>query len=107
MKLILISGPYRAKTEWELTENIRHAEAAAIKMWKEGWAVICPHKNSAWFGGICDDSVWLEGDLEMLRRCDAIYMLNTWHRSEGAISELKVAQRLGLEIIYEKKEGRD
>ena len=102
MKLIFISGPYRANTEWELITNIRHAEAAAIKLWQEGWAVICPHKNSALFGGICDDSVWLKGDIVMLKRCDAIYMLNTWKNSTGATLELRVAKEDGLEIYYEK-----
>ena len=101
MKIIFVSGPYRAKTEWELVGNIRRAEAAAIKLWREGWAVICPHKNSALFGGACNDSIWLEGDLEMLRRCDAIYMLRCWSTSEGAIKELALAENLGLEIYWQ------
>lgn len=101
MKLIFISGPYRSSSEWELIENIRHAEAAAIKLWQQGWVVICPHKNTSHFGGLADDNVWLEGDMEILTRCDAIYMLNTWEASEGAKAELAIAKEMELEIYYE------
>ena len=105
MKIIFISGPYRADSEWGVKQNIRHAELAAVRLWREGWAVFCPHKNTAFFGGVCDDSVWLKGDLVILRVCHAIYMLNTWRKSTGAIDEHEEAKRLGLEIIYEGKRG--
>ncbi len=101
MKVIYVAGAYRNKTEWGLVENIRHAEAAAIKLWQEGWAVICPHKNTAHFGGLCPDDTWLKGDIEMLKRCDAIYMLKGYEGSEGAMIELATAAIKNLEIIYE------
>lgn len=101
MRVIYIAGPYRNSTEWGLEENIQKAERAAVRLWRLGYAVICPHKNTAHFGGVCDDSVWLEGDLEIIRRCDAIYMLNNWQQSKGASNELELARELGLEIIYE------
>jgi len=103
-KVIFISGPYRSESEWGLEENIRHAQSASIKLWKDGWVVICPHLNTAHFGGVCPDSVWLEGDLEILKRCDAIYMLNTAHHSVGAQAELMAALTWGKEVIYEGKE---
>ena len=101
MKVIYIAGAYRNSTEWGLIENIRHAEREAIKLWQHGWAVLCPHKNTAHFGGTCPDKVWLEGDLEMLSRCDAIYMLTDWDLSEGALQEYEKAKELNLEIYYE------
>lgn len=99
MKVIFVSGPYRAATEREVVNNIRRAEAAALRLWREGWAVICPHLNTAHFGGYCEDSTWLAGDLEILRRCDAIYMLPGWENSEGASAEFTVAKHAGLEIL--------
>ena len=103
MNIIYIAGPYRADTEWQLIENIRAAEAAAIKLWAGGWAVICPHKNTAHFGGVWDipDDTWLEGDLEILNRCDAIYMLKGWTKSEGSKMEHLLAVNKGMKIIYE------
>lgn len=105
MRVIYIAGRYRADTEWGLIENIRHAEREALKLWKAGWAAICPHKNTAHFGGAFNDGqrheMWLIGDLEILRRCDAIYMLSNYRQSEGALKELELAKELNLEIIYE------
>jgi len=103
MKIAYIAGPYRSKTEWDLVQNIRCAEAVAIKYWMLGYATICPHKNTAHLGGVngIDDSVWLEGDLEMLRRSDVVVMLPTWKNSQGATAELELAQKLGKEVIFE------
>ena len=99
MRLIYIAGPYRAPSEWALVQNIRRAEALALQVWKLGAACICPHKNTALLGGCCDDSVWLEGDLEMLRRCDAVVCTDDWQRSEGARNEVIEAKRLGIPVF--------
>ena len=83
----------------ESYENILSKE-----WWKKGWAVICPHKNSSNMGGSVypgDEDVWLKGDIEIIKRCDAIYMLNTWKESVGAQHELKVAEDRGMEVYYE------
>lgn len=101
MQIAFISGPYRAETIHGIVQNIRAAEAVAIKYWHLGYAVICPHKNSSLLDGIACDSVWLEGDLEILSRCDVVVMLPGWEESEGAKKEHYEAKRLGLEIIYE------
>lgn len=98
--IIYTAGPYRAPTEWGVTENIRTAERYAIELWKQGWVVICPHKNTACFGGCLPDDTWLMGDLEILKRCDAIFMLPGWENSEGARVEHTVAHDLGLKTFY-------
>jgi len=101
MKVIYVAGPYRASSEWGVAENIRRAEKAAVELWKRGWAVICPHKNTAFFGGACPDVVWLEGDKELLRRCDAIFMLDEWEDSKGATEELALATKLKLAVFHQ------
>lgn len=105
--VIYIIGKYRASTEYGLKENIQEAEEAAIRLWRDGWVVICPHKNTAFFGGTCPDETFLEGDLVILARCDAVYLLPNWIRSEGAKVELELAQELGLEIIYGEENAKD
>lgn len=102
MKVIYVAGPYRGHSESEVVANIRHAEAAAIRLWQTGWAVICPHLNTRMFGGLCPDDTWLKGDLEILKRCDAIYMVDGWQRSRGATDELHLAQSLNMGVLYEK-----
>ena len=103
MRVIYVAGRYHSSCEWELEGFIRQAEDASLRLWRDGWSVICPHKNTAHFGGALGipDSTWLEGDIEILKRCDAIYMLSNWKESSGAKEELKIAEQLGLEIYYE------
>jgi len=103
VKVAYISGPYSAATEWGVLQNIRRAEAVALEYWRRGYAVICPHKNSAFFGGAAPPDVWLKGDLEILRRLrpgqDVVVMVPGWESSEGALEERAEAYRLGLDIV--------
>jgi hypothetical protein len=101
LKLAYISGPYRAPTIRGIVENIRRAEAVALKYWKLGYAVICPHLNTRLFDGALPDYYWLSGDMEILSRCDVIVMCERWQLSVGATREKELAQKLGKEIIYE------
>lgn len=102
MRLIYVAGAYRAPTIHGVVRNIERASAAALALWQQGWAVICPHKNTALFDGAAPDEVWLAGDLEMLRRCDAVFMLRGWRDSRGATAEHEEAVARGLEILYEE-----
>lgn len=99
MKIIYVSGKYRARTIFGKLWNIWKARRAAQKLWKEGWIVICPHLNTFLF----DESLpYIEGDCEIIHRCcDAIYMLPNWDGSEGAQVELRQAKRDGLGIYFE------
>ena len=101
MELVYIAGKYRGDTIREIVENIQEAEKVAIKYWKLGYAVICPHKNTELFDGIVDLQVFLDGDLEMVRRCDSIVMMSNYKDSKGALGELALARELNKEIIYE------
>src|SRR5947207_8714944 len=99
MKLVYVAGPYRGACEWDVVQNIRRAEALALAVWKLGAACICPHKNTALLGGAAPDEVWLEGDLEMLRRCDAVICTADWSRSSGAIGEVALARQMGIPVF--------
>lgn len=100
MKVLYVAGPYRARSEWELEQNIDRAAAAALDAWAKGWAVICPHKNTAHFGGACPDHVWLKGDMEFLRRADALLAIDGWLSSVGAQAEVLAAKQAGIPIFY-------
>ena len=101
MKLAYIAGPYRAETPSGIVKNIRNAEAVAIKYWQKGYAVICPHKNTALFDGLCPDETWLDGDIEILKRCDLVVMATGWRNSAGSIYEHETAILNGIEVIEE------
>lgn len=103
MKVAYIAGPYRANPKLGRTVlmNIRSAELVAIRYWQKGFAVICPHLNTAFFDGMAPDSVWLDGDLEFVRRSDVVVMMKGWEHSSGATKELELARSLGKEVIFD------
>jgi hypothetical protein len=107
-KVIFVSGAYRADAEWQQAVNISHAGFIARELWRRNWVVICPQKNTAYFGGLSDNPkddfmIWLRGDLELLSRSDAIYMLKGWESSEGSHIEYNFAMNKGMKIYFESK----
>jgi hypothetical protein len=109
VKVAYIAGPFRSPTFWGIVQNVRAAEAVALKYWKLGYAVICPHTNTANFDGAApkeiEQSVWLEGDIEIMKRCDVVVAMNTWQNSTGAKAEIALAKSLNMEIVYDTQEN--
>jgi hypothetical protein len=100
VKVAYVAGKYRAPTVRGIVENIRRAEEVALWLWRNGWAVVCPHLNTALLDGACEDAVWLEGGLEILRRCDALVLVPGWESSEGTRAEY-IAACDGDLLLYE------
>lgn len=108
MKIVYISGKYTG-TPSETLKYIEDAEIASVELMRLGWGTLTPHKNAGsyekyeaanpnltydWF---------ISMDLEMLRRCDAIFMLSNWTDSKGAKIELKFAKEMGIPVYYESE----
>ena len=105
MRIAYIVGPYRAETYKHRQENIAKAAIVAKEFWKRGYAVICPHTNSANFDGIVSDKVFLEGYLEILLLLDhfvdnLVVALPGWISSSGSRNEISQAKAFDLEILY-------
>jgi hypothetical protein len=98
--LIYVAGPY--STHGDPDKNVQKAKEIALQLWKVGHAVICPHKNTQDFHkhGLSVREI-MDGDLQMLLRCDAIYMLKDWEKSEGATEEFNYAVEHNLWIFFE------
>ena len=101
MKVAYISGPYSARAISGVVKNIRAAERVAVRWWHHGYAVLCPHLNTALLDGELGYDQILEGDLEFVRRADVIVMLPGWRNSIGATREHTLAEELGKKIVYE------
>lgn len=93
-KLIYIAGPYRAADSWEVAENIHRAERAAREVARLGAMPVTPHSITAKMSGVESDELWLEGTLELMRRCDAVLVLPNYENSAGTIAEIWEAERL-------------
>lgn len=107
MKVVYVAGPFRGKNSWEIEQNIRRAECLALEVWRLGAAVICPHTNTRFFDGAADDKVWLSGDLELLRRCDAMILTADWERSSGARAEAEHAKERQIPVFHNLIELKD
>lgn len=90
--VIYIAGPYRAKGGWTVQENIERAASVAISVWQAGHIALCPHLNTAHFDGVVPDERFLEGDLRLLERCDAVLTVSGWQESDGAKAEVAHAR---------------
>ena len=88
-KVIYLAGPYRASTIYGTLCNIRKAEMVAVEFWRRGVVVLSPHKNTALLDGAAgiQDQTWLDGALELMRRCDAVVLLPGWETSSGSQDE--------------------
>ena len=104
MRVIYVCGPYRAETKHRRDINILKARAVTVELLKRGWSVLCPHLLYARFDDLypeIDDAVYLEADLELLRRCDAIFLMRLWCESAGAKREFEEARERGVPVYYE------
>lgn len=101
MKVVYVAGPFRAADSWGIENNIRRAEALALEVWRLGAACLCPHANTRFFQGAAADEVWLDGDLAMLAKCDALLMTPDWVQSSGARAEHDFAAARGIPIFYD------
>jgi hypothetical protein len=100
--LIYVAGPFSAKTEDEVSDNIGRACAAGKEILDRGHVPFIPHLTvtyDVWHeeahGHPGDYEVYIAWDLEILRRCDALLYLAS---SPGADRELALARELGLPV---------
>lgn len=96
MKLVYVAGPYRAGSAWGTECNIQAARELGAMVADAGAYPVIPHSNTAHFDGLASDEFWLDGTMELLRRCDAAIFTPDWERSSGARAERVEAARLNL-----------
>lgn len=99
--VVFIAGPYRGATPWDVEQNVRRAEALALRVAGAGAMPLCPHANTRFFDKQLTDEFWLAGIQELLRRCDAVALVDGWERSAGARAEVALAEGLGIPVLHE------
>lgn len=100
--LMYVAGPYSADTAEGVLKNIEAARQGALELWQEGHAVICPHLNTQHMETDLSYEQVLAGDMVMIARCDALYMLRDWERSPGAQREFNYAKDRGIPIYLQE-----
>ena len=97
-RVIFVSGPYSADSNLEILSNIIKAVKVANELWRKGWVVICPHGNTFMMEG--DYQMFIDGNLELIDRSDAVFMMQGWARSKGAVREHNYAKYVARKEVY-------
>lgn len=121
MKIVYVAGPYMGATHdgksyYQISKNILEAREWAKKVIEAGAFPFTPHLNSSHMELDVERSAdwWREADLEILRRCDAIFLIPGWENSKGSKMEKEFALANGIPVFYdigilrewlERKEG--
>lgn len=101
MKIVYVAGPFRGPSNWAVQNNVRNAEALSLLVAEAGAMPLCPHKNTQHFDGLLTAQFWIDGTLELLRRCDAMVLVPNWQSSSGTRGEVAEATRLGLPVFHD------
>lgn len=105
MKVAYVCGPYRARSDNLVLGNIMQAREIAAWLWQLGFAVVCPHSNSALMGGVAEEGVFLKGYIEILKRCDLLVLVVGWAPSAGAAAEVAAAKEQHIPIFQSWGDG--
>ena len=104
MKVIYIAGKYFGETSHEIFTNIQVARVEAEFVWARGGIALCPHLNTSWMSGICPEENFLNGYLQLLTLCDAVYTCWNWRISTGATAEVDKAKELGIPVFHNRSQ---
>jgi nucleoside 2-deoxyribosyltransferase len=115
MAVVYVAGPFRCPSQhvpgqqdaWGIQENVMRAMRLALEVWRLGAAAVCPHANTMFFQNAAPDDVWLDGDLAMLAKCDAVLMTPDYERSSGARAELAFALARNMRVFYDLGELKE
>jgi hypothetical protein len=102
LPLVYIAGKFTGKTRADVDQNIAAAVALALEVARIGAMPVCPHSNTSHpdFESLQPYTFWIDGTLELLRRCDAVVMVDNWRDSSGAKGEREEAIKLGMPVFY-------
>lgn len=106
LSFVYIAGPYRAKggghdatVYLEIDRNIAKAREAAAFLAQNLVPFFCPHLNSCHFEVIAPNTppqYWYDLDMEILEHASAIWLIDGWENSGGALAERDRANELGI-----------
>jgi len=99
MKIVYLAGPYRADTAAEVERNIQNARRYHMALTEAGIFSFCPHVHMAHYDGLQEEQWFLDGTMEMMRRCDAlVFIRGAMMKSSGSIREMHEAGKLKIPI---------
>ena len=106
MLKVYCAGPYNSNNVLGVLNNIKKGIETSCKLIENGFAPFCPWLDHH-FQLHSDISLntFKEMSMEWLRVSDAVYMVEGWEESRGAIAEKEEAELLGIVVFYDKPNG--
>lgn len=107
--VVYVAGKYRGATFAEVYDNVQAARAVAKVLWEKGIIALCPHTMTFAMDGVCPQEGFLAGTLELMRRCDAVVLVEGWEESAGTLAEITEAGLRGIPVydgLTDFAEGR-
>lgn len=101
LKLVYVAGPFRGKTPWDVAQNVRAAEEVGLGIARIGAYPVIPHAMTQHFDKQLSDEFWLNGTMELLRRCDALITTPNWRSSVGATAEVQEMHKLQRPVFHD------
>ena len=83
-KIVYIAGHTVQNWVSLVSLSTYRARRVAKQLWRQGYAVICPHSNSALMS--CKDIAevhFLHGYLTILEKCDVVVFVPGWENQRG------------------------
>jgi hypothetical protein len=96
LPLIYIAGPFRGPSPIIVRRHVEAARDLGLRVAEAGGYPVIPHTMTADFDKLLTDQFWLDGTLEMLKRCDAMVLTYDWEKSSGARAEQAWAHQYNM-----------
>lgn len=104
---VYVAGRFRDSSPWLVHQNAIVAEQrAAIVTRYEGLVAVCPHLLTKNLDSLRDERYWCEATLEIMRRCDALFVGPGWEDSRGTLAEIREALQIGKPVFFEENQLR-
>jgi len=102
LRIIYIAGAYSAPTLAEVTRHVDQTRKMALELAERRIPFLSTVLQTAHFElllGRQDPEHWIAVSLEILRRCDAIFLVPGWQKSKGAKLERETALARGMPVF--------
>lgn len=106
-RLVYIAGRFRDRSAWVVHQNAVAAEQrAAVVSSYDNLVAVCPHILTKNLDSLQSEEYWCAATMEIMRRCDAVFVGAGWEDSRGTLGEIREALALGKTILFEEKDLR-
>ena len=104
MRLVYVAGRHRDPSGWVVYQNTLDAERHAAVVTKiPSLVAVTPHLLTRNLDSLQSEQYWCEATMEVMRRCDAVFVVPGWEQSIGTIGEVREAIARRTPVFFEER----